>query len=50
MYVDYEATGEFRKVSKAKLYRYYRKNVTDWWCFSDWLFDMRRYDLIRERL
>ena len=48
MYVDYNATGNFVRVTKAKLHRYYRKHVTDWVCFSDWLFDMRRYDLIRK--
>ena len=50
MYVDFNATGDFVRISKVKLHRYYRKHITDWWCFSDWLFDMRCYDLIRERL
>lgn len=50
MYVDYNANGNFVRVSKAKLHRYFRKNINDWPDFEGWLFDMRCYDLIRERL
>ena len=49
LYVDYDADGNYRKTSKAKLYLYFKKHITDWASFSDWLFDMRCYSLIKTR-
>ena len=50
MYMDFEDNGNYVKVTEAELRRYYRKHVKHWPNFEDWLFDMRYYGMLRNRL
>lgn len=47
MRYEIDLGDHLKVVTKRKLHRYFRTNVTDWACFEDWFFDCKWAGLIK---